>query len=109
MDRSESRFLESCRIILAKEFEIPPDNIDIIPIIDCSKRAIIDNCGRSDENGPILDPLTDREKSAIFSEHGPIIIHKIFSKEAPFYEWVEKFEENYIRTFLENINRKEKF
>jgi len=109
MSNVEDKFFEGCRVKIAKDLDIPPDNIDIKPIIDCCKRAIIDECGRSDDEGVIINPLTQEEKEAVFSEHGPTIIDKIFSKEDPFYSWAEKFEENYVRLFLENINKKEEF
>jgi len=108
MDKSENIFLENCRVKLAKEFKIPPDDIDILSIINCSKRAIIENCSRNNQDGPIIAPLTEEEKKAIFSEHSPTIIHKIFSGEAPFYTWADKFEENYVKAFLEKMNKKDK-
>ena len=109
MNKAEKRFFESCRIKIAKELEIPPDDIDIYSIVSCCKRAIIEQCGSKDDNGPIINPLTDEEKEIIFSEYGSIIISKIFAGEAPFYSWVEKFEDDYARAFLERINRKNEF
>lgn len=37
---SEKMFFLRCRIILANEFRIPPDCLDIEPLIECLKRAI---------------------------------------------------------------------
>ena len=107
MNSPEDKFLEFCRVKMAVELEIPPDNIDMESIISCCKRAIIEECGRDDQKGTIINPLTKEEKEAVFSEYGPIIIGKIFATEEPFCEWVDKFEENYVRIFLEKINKRE--
>lgn len=105
----EGRFFEVCRVKVAKELKIPPDNIDMKSIIDCCKRAIVEECGRSDQKGVIINPLTEEEKSAVFSEYGPTTISKIFNSEEPFCSWAEKFEENYVKIFLDNIDRKKEF
>lgn len=107
MSNSEDKFFEFCRVRMAVELEIPPDNIDIKSIISCCKRAIIEECGRDGQKGAIINPLTEEEKKAVFSEYGPTIVSKIFSQQEPFYEWSEKFEENYVRIFLEKINKRE--
>ncbi len=107
MNNLEDKFFEFCRVKMAEELEIPPDNIDMKSIISCCKRAIIEECGRDDQKGIIINPLTEEEKKAVFSEYGPIIISKMFAKEDPFCEWADKFEENYVRIFLEKINKRE--
>ncbi len=107
MSSSEDKFIEVCRVKMAAELEMPPDNIDMVSIISCCKRAIIEECGRDDQKGIIINPLTEEEKKAVFSEYGPIAISKIFAKEEPFCEWADKFEEDYVRIFLEKINKRE--
>lgn len=107
MSNTEDLFFEVCRIRVAKELNIPPDDIDMKSIIDCSKRAIVEACGRDDEEGAIINPLTDEEKKAVFSNYGPIAIGKIFNREQPFGSWVDKFEECYVSAFLKKINNQE--
>ena len=107
MSNPENKFFEVCRIRVARKLDIPPDDIDMKSIVDCCKRAIMEECGRNDNEGAIINPLTDEEKKAVFSNYGPVIIGKIFNAEEPFGCWVEKFEENYARIFLEKINKRE--
>ena len=106
MGNKENVFFEICRIRIARELNVPPDNIDIIPLINCCKRAIIEQCGSKEDNGAVINPLTEEEKEAVLSEYGSIIISRIFARETPFNDWVEIFEDDFAREFLEKINRK---
>ena len=101
MDKKEFEFLMYCRVILAKEFEMAPDDIDLIPIFDCSKRAIEEMCLTGSDD-PVLEPSTREEKIEILSEHGSEIIKRIFNHEAPFMDWAEKYEQICIRKALKD-------
>ena len=104
MDKEEFMFYNCCRIILARELNIPPDNIDVLPIVECAKRAIIENCKSDNYDGPILVSNSTEEHDAIFGNHGPFIVNKLFSGESPFFDWAQKYEEKYLRSFLEKLN-----
>ena len=104
MDKDEFEFLMYCRIILAKEFKIPPDDINLIPIFDCAKRAINEWC-LSDADGPVLEPKGKEEQKEILSEHGSEVVRRIFDHEAPFMDWAEKYEEICIQKALKERNK----
>lgn len=104
MNNKENRFFDACRIVLSKELDVPPDDVDLMPIIECAKRAIVENCKSDDYNGPVLNPQKGEEQGAVFGPHGSFIVNKMFSGEAPFYDWAQLYEEKYIRHFLEELS-----
>jgi hypothetical protein len=104
MNKLEYEFLMNCRIILAKELGVPPDDIDLIPIFECVKRSIEENCYTNRENGPIIFPKTEEEKKQLLGKYGPIIISKIFNEEPPFYDWAELYKGIYIQKILKDMN-----
>lgn len=98
--QAELRFLESCRISLAAEFEIAPDDIDIHALIEIVKRSIRKACSMPDRAEFVVEAFTKREKAALYDGIGPKIVDKVFQEEAPFYDWYEKFEDEYAAEWL---------
>lgn len=100
LDKAELLFLNTIRIILAKKFGIPPDDIDICAIFDCVKRAI--QSGLTNSCGIVrISPLNKREQHALHSNpYGVKIVDMIFASEYPFKRWAEKYEENLLTAIL---------
>ena len=101
--------IERLRIIMAKKLGIPPDDIDMLTIIDCVERAIREECEKeiSDEYYTVT-PRTQEEVEAITSDHGSKIVHEIFAKESPFHDWVDRYEEFYLKSFIDQLNGENK-
>ena len=108
MNKEKFLFCERLRIITAKDFDIPPDDIDMQSIIECCERAIRESC-QNDSGECCITFDNKREEEAITSEHGDKITEKIFAKDPPFFDWVDKYEEFYVQSLLDRIkNRKDK-
>ena len=95
MDKNISGYIELTRIIMAKNLNVPPDDIDMFAIFNCAARAIKERV-KTDNNEFILKPNNDRESTAILSNNGNVIIKAIFDKEYPFCEFIDKYENWYI-------------
>ncbi len=102
MDKYRLLFCETARISMANELNIPPDDIDIVSIINCCERAIREACQKN-SGEHIICCKNKEEEEAVLNKNGPLIIEKIFSREAPFFDWVDKYEEEYIKTKLKDI------
>lgn len=101
---NESMFFLRCRIILAREFNIPPDNLLLEPIIECVKRGIREKCDSSVDE-LILTPRTkEEEKMIIFDHYGRTILNKLLSEKYPFYDWVQRFENQYVEEEIKKRN-----
>ena len=86
-------FIERCRVIVAKQLDIPPDDIDMTTLFECVKNAVMDKneLGANDYAVTISD---DKEKEA-FLNYGLDIMNSIFTCEYPFGDWIEEFEREY--------------
>lgn len=110
MSKEEFKFFEYCRIVLSKELEIPPDDINLIPIFNCIKRGIIKSINSSvcDDEITLIPENEDEEEMLYKNEHAPIIIDRILSKEPPFYDWIDRYQMEYIKEYLKKTNKKGK-
>ncbi|MCD6435612.1 MAG: hypothetical protein J7L15_04425 [Clostridiales bacterium] len=81
-------------IIIAKEFNVAPDDIDIFPFLDALERAVKMSCSDNrslntdQEDSLIVSPQGEREEEALCGELAPRIITKIMEAESPFGEWI---------------------
>lgn len=91
---------EKCRIILAKELRVPPDDIDLGPVLQSAFRSIREHCEQSDLTEYLVTIRDKAEEEAILSEYGQMIIKRIFEREAPFENIVEDYSDWYISVFL---------
>lgn len=104
MANKRGKAIEKLRIVMARHFEIPPDDIDMATIMDCVERAIRNECEKEVSEGRYsIIPKSEEEVEALVSRHGSEIVRMIFSKEAPFYDWVDKYEEFYLRSFMDKM------
>ena len=109
MANRREKAIERLRIIVARKFNIPPDDIDMISIINCVERAIREECEEeSRDETHTISPKTKREVEAVVDDYGHRTIQMMFSREAPFYDWVDRYEEFYLRSFIEQLNREDK-
>ena len=100
MDRNRRLFCERARILIAIELKIPPDNIDMISIMRCCERTMRDSCNKDMEER-VICLKTKEEEDAVLSEYGYQIIKRIFAGDAPFFDWAQEYERNYL-LFLSN-------
>ena len=91
-------FIEECRIIIAKELNIPPDDINLKAIIDCVERGIEEQMN-SNLKSCTVSPRTKEEKKEVWGPYGSIILHKIFDEQLPFGNLI---------TMLKNENKQNK-
>ena len=91
---------EKCRIMLARELRVAPDDIDLGPVLRSAFRAIRENCEQSDLSEYLITIKDKVEEAAILSEYGQIIMKRIFECEPPFENIVENYSEWYISVFL---------
>ena len=105
MDKERNKFCEKNRIIIAKQLDMPPDDIDMSAILDCVERAIEKSCEK--ESGEVIIRAEGKEeKEGIVSDSGSHIINLIFTNEYPFVDYVSDYAEWYASKFLKNIYRK---
>ena len=98
--KDETLAYEKYRIILANDLRVPPDDIDLRPVLQSAFRSIRENCEQGDF-GEFLITIKDKvEEKAIFSEYGQIIIKRIFERKYPFENIVEDYSNWYISVFL---------
>ncbi len=103
MNNERLVFCEITRILIAKELEIPPDDIDMKTILMCCERAIRD----SSENGrkeKIITLKTTKEEFAMLNSYGPQIVKRVFEGDSPFFDWAFDYEESYIKLLSEKLN-----
>jgi hypothetical protein len=87
---------EYMRIRMAKELKVPPDDIDMVSIINCCERAIRNDCEHNKDER-VLTLEDKEEEEAVLGEYGSIIINKFFSGEYPFHKWAENYEKLYMK------------
>ena len=92
------RFIENCRIKLAKEFDVPPDDINLFALCRCVERGIQRQVVLNEESCSV-SPVTDEEKEIVWSDTGIKILYKIFDEEYPFGDFINN---------LKNINESNK-
>jgi hypothetical protein len=73
---------ERCRIALARELEVAPDNLDVLPVLEMIEGAQF--YGREDEKQANLMPDNDEQEKAIMNQYYPIVLEKIFQSQHPF-------------------------
>jgi predicted transcriptional regulator len=103
-DKSRNKFCERVRIIVAKEIDVPPDDIDMFPIIDCVERAIKISCEK-DDGEMVISFKNKREEKAILSDSGKEILKMIFNDQAPFINFISDYQEWCASNYLKNIYR----
>jgi len=89
MTKKEKYQCERCRIITANAMSMPPDDIDLVPLFNCVKRAIKASKG----SGKIyLKPANSKEKKAINEKYAQFVVHKLLSTgDANFDEIVKEW------------------
>lgn len=79
-------------IMLARDFNVPPDDIDMISFFDCIENSLSQEDTRSDSDRAFLiSPKTKKEEEAILGKYGPEILNRIFQCQYPFGEWFENY------------------
>jgi hypothetical protein len=100
--KDETLNYEKQRIILAKELRVPPDDINLRPVLKSAFRSIRESCenlGGCD--GEYRITIKDKEEEeAILCEYGRITINRIFDREYPFENVIEDYSKWYISVFL---------
>jgi len=76
-----------CRIALATELGIAPDNLDVEPVLEMVEEAQF--YGRPGDLGANLMPDNDKQEEAVISQYYPIVLDKIFQNEYPFEGFLE--------------------
>lgn len=71
-----------CRIVLAKELEIAPDDLDVAPVLDMVECSHI--YGRNEKLNANLIPDNKEQEDAIINKYYDVIIGRIFNDESPF-------------------------
>lgn len=85
--KDKTFFVEKARIILAKEYDVPPDDIDINAIIDCCERAAKES--NDDQVKIVINGI--EEANAVCCKIGEDIVKRVFDRKFPFFDLVEKF------------------
>ena len=93
-NKNRSGYVELARIIMAKNMDIPPDDIDMSAIFRCVQRAIEEKV-ENNLTEPVLSPSSKREIRAIVSETGERIVTMIFDGEYPFENFAVDYENWY--------------
>lgn len=95
LTKKEIIFASQCRIIVAKELNVPPDNIDMISILRCVKRGVKEQI-KKDCSAVRIKVRGEKERDAIYlNEQTDEIIKMIFSESPPFNEWLSTVKEKY--------------
>lgn len=106
MGKQQLDYIELSRIIVARNLDIPPDNIDMGSILNCVARGVEERIKDDTlkEEEFMLCPRNDREMKAIVGEVGEKVISLILEKEYPFDDFIDKYakwyEENLAMQFL---------
>jgi len=98
--KDETLSYEKQRIMLAKELRVPPDDINLSPVLQVAFRSIREHCEQSDFSEYTITIRDKGEEESVLSEYGQIIMKKIFEREYPFENIVEDYSEWYISVFL---------
>jgi len=79
MKNKKNLFCLNCRIIVAKKINVPPDDIDVEPILDCIERslALKGYMNMKDIQNLVLVPNSKQEEEALCSYYGPFAIEFI--------------------------------
>ena len=76
-----------CRIALAKELEIAPDDLDVEPVLEMVESAVFQGeNGRFEVN---LIPENDRQNEAIINNYYDEVLNRIFEDKSPFKGFLE--------------------
>jgi len=100
MDKQLLSQIELTRIIMAKDMDVPPDDIDMLTIFICVQRAIEEKV-ENDLDECVLVLTNKEEVNAIIGPIGERIIPMMFSYEYPFDDCVKEYEEHY-RKIIKN-------
>ena len=77
-----------CRIAIAKELDIAPDNLDVDPILEMVAEAQF--FGSQDKKQVNLMPDSVEQEKAVINQYYPIVLDKIFQNEYPFEGFLEE-------------------
>jgi hypothetical protein len=101
---NKNYFVERTRVLMAHELDIPPDDIDMSAIFSCVQRAIEENVDNNlSERDYYISPSNEREIRATISEIGEFIIPKIFNREQPFYDFVDRYHTWYKESLYDEF------
>ena len=90
MNKYKLKFCEKARIIVAKDLEVPPDDIDMVFIINCLEKAV----KNSVNNEIIIDFKKKKEEEAFLDGYGEEVVDRVFSNEPPFINFISSLLEN---------------
>lgn len=76
-----------CRIALAQELAVPPDDLDIDPILNMMEKAYLYE--KDGEYTVNIFPDTREEEEAVINNYYGTILMKIFNDEAPFQGFMQ--------------------
>ena len=76
-----------CRIALAKELEIAPDDLDINPVLEMVEEAQF--YGTPGDRNANLMPDNNEQEQAVINQYYSIVLNKIFQNEFPFEGFLE--------------------
>ena len=79
-DRKEER---RWGVILAREFDVPPDDIDLETFLDCVSRSEI-----VDDGQLMIVPGNKEEEEVLCGPHAGKIMQKMIAGEHPFNDWL---------------------
>ena len=81
-------------VILARKFDVAPDDIDIFPFLDSLERAVqcksngIKEFNLGQGDSLVISPQGEREEEVLCGKIAPQIISMIMGCEDPFGEWI---------------------
>ena len=79
MTKKEKKQCEICRIVAAKELNMAPDDIDLVPLFNCFKRAIKKSVNNSRGCRVIVKPKDKKETEALASSYAQYVFDKLLS------------------------------
>jgi hypothetical protein len=79
MTKKEKKQCEICRVVTAKDLNMAPDDIDLVPLFNCFKRAIKKAVFNKRGCRIIVKPINDKEDSALQSPYAQYVFDKLLS------------------------------
>lgn len=76
-----------CRMALARELNVAPDNLDVSPVLEMVEGAQF--YGRPDDRQANLMPDNAEQEKAVMNQYYSIVLEKIFQSQHPFEGFLE--------------------
>ncbi len=71
-----------CRITLAKLLDVPPDDLDVEPVLEMVEEAQF--VGEPGSRGANLMPENEKQEDAVINRYYHIVMERIFENQLPF-------------------------